>query len=247
MLEKTNSTANSVIKILFVLGLGSLFMSFFFEWYQFSAHLEDGSLVGDWKFYMFLGWKSIFVEDISPNDSFRPADIPDAHLMSIISIVFIFICGYGIAFKPVERTSSSRGAKPFVYCNVILLVLNGYFLTFLPCQLIATKGLFFPFLQITHIDSSITLTYSVSLGYILQVISFLTMFSHVVFSLQTINKFEINQESTKVLVKQRIKQSQDEIPLDRYIAEEELKLTRSKEEDLASVVLYKFKKSRKRV
>lgn len=230
---------------MFLIGTAILFVSFFFEWYRFQAYSADGLLMVDWTLNLFIGWNTSISKADPPNESYHPKSLQEGFIISVIVIVLIFICVYGVAFKTIEKTNSTRQSQPFAYCNLLLIILNGYFLVILPYQYVLSDDLYFPFLKIVDLENNLKLNYTISYGYGLQILAFVALFPHTVFTVQTLKRFDTDEETLKATIEKAILKHQEVVPIDKYIVEEEIAIGATQKNDLATNILYKFNKRRR--
>ena len=231
--NQSEKNIGKFIKFLSFLGLIILFLSLFLPWYSFNATTQDGTEIAEWTYSFFLGWHSNFVDGIVSNEKYKPQKSPEVLIGVILTIAVILVSAYGMLFKHVEQTNSMKESKPYIYVNVFLLMLTGgYFLAYLPYSLLIRNEFYFPFLKLTIVDEGVNLWYCIGPSYIMQMCAFVLMFPNIIFLFQTYNRFEAEKRSSESIVERTIKESEEFIPLDKLIAEEEQDIKMSLETPL---------------
>jgi hypothetical protein len=238
---KSNLKSTSM-KILFISGLVMAFISLFLDWYYFKAY-KSGALITDWSFNILLGWKTSFIVDINSNDTLGPVDSMEVFMMGMMFIIIIAICGFGVIMKDVEITNSIEKSKPYIYLNIFLIMLNGYFIAIMPCMFLFLNDLYFPFVIIEELKTEITRSYCIGPAYLMQLASFIAMFPHVLLSVLTMSRFIAEQGAPEVIMMKRLEESREEIPLDKFIAELDSESRSDKE---IAFMYEKFQRQRRR-
>jgi len=200
-------------KGLFLIGLISLFLSFFLEWFSFRVFSETET-IASWQFNLFNGW-------VSPiNDYLRPEQIEIPFFINVMAIILIILTGYIVFFMSIENAADLEKYRTYAYINGALLILVLCYISLFPFLYLLPKDLYYPLFYITNPDSSVTTAYSVGLGYILQLISFPLLFPYSIFYISTILKFGQEGNNIELKVNKLIEQYQEDIDLDKYIADE---------------------------
>jgi len=200
-------------KGLFLIGLISLFLSFFLEWYSFRVFSESETIVS-WQFNLFNGW-------VSPiNDYLQPEQIGIPLFINIIAIILIILTGYIVFFMSIENADDLEKYRTYAYINGALLILVLCYISLFPFLYLLPNDLYYPLFHITNPDSGVTTAYSVGLGYVLQFISFPLLFPYSIFYISTILKFGQENINIDQKVNKLVEQFQEPIDLDKYIADE---------------------------
>ena len=200
-------------KCLFLIGLISLFLSFFFEWFSFRVFSETEMIVS-WQFYLFNGW-------VSPlNDYLRPEQISIPFFINVMAIILIVLTGYIVFFMSIENATSLEKYRTYAYINGALLILVLCYILLFPFMYLLPNDLYYPLFHVTNPDSGVTTAYSVGFGYILQIISFPLLFPYSIFYISTILKFGQEDNNVEQRVRNLVEQYQEAIDLDKYIADE---------------------------
>jgi len=200
-------------KGLFLIGLILLFLSFFLEWYSFRV-FSSSEMFASWQFNLFNGW-------VSPlNDYLKPEQIEIPFFINVIAIVLIVMTGYIVFFLSIENATSLEKYRTYAYVNGTLLVLVFCYICLFPFLYLIPNDFYYPLFHVTDSDLGITSAYSVGLGYILQLISFPLLFPYSIFYISTILKFGQENNDAELRVSKLIEHYQEEIDLDKYIADE---------------------------
>ena len=186
--------------------------------------------MASWHYNPFIGWYTPLPRE-SFNDLVEPQPIEISLLIHLIFGGILIGAVYGVSFKDLESVDESRKAKKFAFVNLFLLVLNGFYVAVFPLMYFIPNGFLFPFAIKTDIDLSFTYHYSVGIGYLLQVIGFIACFPYSAFYYQTIMRFEMDARSPQKVIQDYIEDVKEPLDLDRYIAEERIKLRFSEKDD----------------
>lgn len=198
-------------KGLFLIGLVSFFLSFFVEWYSFKMFSET-ELIASWQFHLFEGWISTL------NDSLRPNQIEIPIFINVIIIILIVLTGYTVFFMSIENAIELERYTIYAYIMGTLLILVFCYISLFPLWYLIPNDLFYPLVHVT--ESGVITTYSVGLGYILQLISFPLLFPYSIFYISTILRFGQEDNSTDLKVSKLLEHFQEPIDLERFIANE---------------------------
>ena len=200
-------------KGLFLIGLVSFFLSFFVEWYSFKMFSET-ELIASWQFHLSEGWIS------TVNDSLRPKQIEIPIFINVLVIILIVLTGYTVFFMSIESATELERYKTYAYIMGTLLILVFCYISLFPFMYLIPNDLFYPLFHVTDSTSGIITTYSMGLGYILQLISFPLLFPYAIFYISTILKFGQEDNSSDLRVRKLVEQYQEPIDLDQFIAKE---------------------------
>ena len=200
-------------KGLFLIGLVSFFLSFFVEWYLFKMFSET-ELIASWQFHLFEGWISAL------NDSLRPKQIEIPIFINVIVIILIVLTSYTVFFMSIENATELERYRTYAYIMGTLLILVFCYISLFPLWYLIPNDLFYPLFHVTDSPSGVITTYSVGLGYILQLISFPLLFPYSIFYISTILRFGQEDNSSNLQVSKLIEDYQEDLDLERYIAKE---------------------------
>ncbi|MHA1915236.1 MAG: hypothetical protein ACW986_03800 [Promethearchaeota archaeon] len=199
-------------------------MSFFLEWYIFQVHTLAGEILVSWKYNIITGWSTPFVEDIGVNQLLRPHNLSVPLAVSLAFIGTMVLSLYGLIFKDIEHTDQLRPYIKFNYSNLGVLALNGFYGFIFPVIYLLPNTLYFPMFTIIQLDSGIVYSYSVGIGYILQLIAFSLSFPYVAFYMDTLMKFEKGADAIEKKMNDTLEHLQEPLDLDKLIAQETLHL-----------------------
>ncbi|GAH14221.1 unnamed protein product, partial [marine sediment metagenome] len=90
-----------------------------------------------------------------------------------------------------------------------------------PIIYLIPQELYFPSLVDINNDLAMKLSYSISYGYILQIIGFLLVFPYSLHYYLTVSQFEKQENTPENRISSYIENVQESIDFDKYIAEEE--------------------------
>lgn len=210
-------------KILYLIGLILLFISFFLEWYVVQVYNSEGSLIAYWSYNPLFKWKTIFSESSSFNNNTRPKDLAISPLFPWIFIIFIVLSAYCVVFNDLENMKKIEKIQKYSYVNLFLLFLNIFYLFIFPAYYLLPNELYFPFVEINDEDLDCVYHYSIGPGYILQMIGFISIFPYIIFYYQTSLKFKSQKNSPNEMMGDYLEQIQEPIDMDKLIAQEEMK------------------------
>ncbi len=196
-------------KGLFLIGLVSFFLSFFVEWYSFKMFSET-DIIASWQFHLFEGWIS------TVNDSLRPKQIEIPIFINVLVIILIVLTGYTVFFMSIENATELERYRIYAYIMGTLLILVFCYISLFPNWYLIPNDLFYPLVHIS--ESGVITTYSVGLGYILQLISFPLLFPYSIFYISTILKFGQEDNSSDLKVSKLVEHFQEPIDLEKCIA-----------------------------
>ncbi|MFX1455184.1 MAG: hypothetical protein ACFFDB_07380 [Promethearchaeota archaeon] len=217
------NTLPVIFKIVSLVGITLLFVSFFVEWYSFQV-FENGILVSSWKYNLFFEWSTDLPSGIVINENFRPESLnisPIIHGFFIIALIFSV---YTIFFKDPERSENLLNLKKYSFGFISVIVIMLFYIVIFPVIYLIPKGLHFPSLIRVDLDLSLRFSYYISYGYILQLIGFILIFPYSIQFYLIIYQFERQENIPENRVNSYIKNIQESIDFDKYIAEEEAML-----------------------
>lgn len=129
--------------------------------------------------------------------------------------------------------------------NAFLVVVIGYYIMIMPCTFLFTNDLYFPFIVRNDLNNGIIHFYSIGPAYLIQLASFLMVFPHTLFSIFTLNRFRTETINPELQIKEKIKESSEEIAIDKYIAELTTKSNEKKNNE-AKIMYKQFQEQRRR-
>ncbi len=233
---------STMIKLIFFGGLIIAFLSLFVDWYYYEVR-ADGGFIAKWSFQLLRGWDYSSPEVFESNEIFKPVNSMEVLTMSILLMVMIIICGYGSLLKNVELTNSIQKSKLYIYLNVFLVMLLGYFIVILPCTFLFSQKLYFPFMNHKDLQEGTTSFYCIGPAYLMQGAAFVMIIPQVIISVITINKFRSEQETPERFVEEKLKESKEEIAIDKIIAELNVELHQKTNNDV-NVIYEQFQQQR---
>lgn len=207
-------------KIIFLAGVTVLLVSLFVDWYTFQV-FESDILVASWDYSILFEWSTEFPLGITINENNRPNNLEVSPVLHFLFIGVIIFTIYTIFFKDLERTEDLSVLKKYSLGFVGLIALVLFYLVIFPVMYLLPQELYFPSLVDNNIDFAIKLSYSISYGYILQIVGFLLVFPYSMHYYLTITQFEKQENTPERRIEAHIERVQELIDFDRYIAEEE--------------------------
>jgi len=239
-----NNGKSRVMKLAFLGGLALAFLSLFLEWYHYEVK-STGDLIAQWSFQLLIGWQTSFRAGINSNEDLMPASSMEAFIMSILLMAIIVMCIFGVLLKDVETTNSVEKSKPYLYLNVFLAILLGYFISVLPCTFLFPRNLYVPFMLAEDLQEGTTSFYCLGPAYLMQATAFFMVFPKVIMSVITINTFRAEQEEPDRIIDQKLATAREEITLDKFIAELSSKVGNQKSKD-SDIIFEQFQQQRQR-
>lgn len=207
-------------KIVFLAGITLLLVSLFVDWYTFQV-FESDILVASWDYTIFFEWTTEFPPGVTVNERYRPGNlnVPLAlHFLFVGAIIFTL---YTVFFKDLERSENLIPLKSYSLGFLFLLALVLFYIVIFPVVYLFPNELYFPSLVDNNIDLAMRLSYSISYGYVLQLVGFLFVFPYSLHYYLTISTFEKQENTDEKKIASYIENVQESLDFDRYIAEEE--------------------------
>jgi len=222
-----------LFKNLFFVGLILLFISCFFEWYSFQMISSSGETVVKWSYHLFFGWTTPLSDSF--NDSYRP-NLPLFPLtINIIFIGLIIFSAYIVFFNNIENITPQDNKVFYGYGIMALPILLIYYIWIFPWYL---EDLYYPTMMINDLGTGFLSVYTIELGSILAILSFPLIFAYAFFYFVTVLKFERKDNSPDNIVHELLRNTQEELDLDKLIAEEVVKhLNNNKAKNKSTKVL----------
>ena len=205
---------------IFLAGVTMLLVSLFVDWYAFQV-FENDILVASWDYNILFEWSTEFSSGVTINENFRPNNLEISPFLHVLFIGTIFLTIYIILFKDLERSENLSLLKKYSLGFVCLLALVLFYIVIFPVVYLIPNELYFPSLVDNNIVLSVRLSYTISYGYILQLVGFILIFPYSMHYYITITQFEKQENTPERRVESYIKKVQESVNLDKYIAEEE--------------------------
>jgi hypothetical protein len=207
-------------KTLFLAGITLLFVSLFVDWYLFQV-FENDILVASWNYNILFEWSTEFPRGISINENNRPDNLAVSPILSFLFLGVAVFTIYTIFFRDLERFEDLNGLKRYSLGFLCLLALVLFYIVIFPAVYLVPNELYFPSLLYNDLDFDMRFSYSISYGYILQIVGFLLVFPFSVHYYLTIIQFERQENTPEKRIAAYIENIQESIDFDKYIAEEE--------------------------
>jgi hypothetical protein len=210
-----------IYRILFILGGILVFMSCFIGWYYVKVVNEEGQLVLECSYHLFLGWN--VVDHIYPGalSELYPKTRPMSNEFLFFYIGIIVVSVYAALFKGSTKSKKPQKSKYTAYFLLTAIILVLVMISYFSFGIIFKDEMHVPALMINDQSYEIVLHQSIGMGFILHLIAFLFMFPLTWFHFRMNAQFEIIKED-------QVSQSDSKVTLnlDQLIAEE---FARSKE------------------
>ncbi|MFX1338949.1 MAG: hypothetical protein ACFFDK_10095 [Promethearchaeota archaeon] len=219
-----SSNIKKKFKLLFILGLILLFASLFLEWYVLQVYNSSHTLIAYWSYNPLTGWSTIFSEGSTFNNIVKPEEIQMPLVLTGLFMVVLVISAFSAIFKDLESQGDLEKLYPYAYVNLFLIALNLYYIFAFPVFYLLPHKLYFPFLLVKDREMDVVYHYSIGAGYILQIIGFIMIFPYCTFYYNTIVRFISKEQSPDKIIKRYVQYIQENLDLDKLIANEELKL-----------------------
>lgn len=210
-------------RVLYLVGLIFLLLSFFLDWYSFQIFDSNKNILVSWNYNVLFEWSTPLSDDFALNRASRPENISVPWVINLIAIISIIVSGYIVLFKNVEQTESTKYLIHFTYVNAFLLLLVLFFLLVFPLLYLLPRALYFPLIYLEDLETGFNYFYSIGFGYLSHIIAFLLIFPYNIFYFRTANQFEKENNTPEMLVKKLIKRTEENLDLDKLIAQEEIK------------------------
>ena len=207
-------------KVVYLAGVTVLFVSLFVNWYTFQM-FENGILTVSWSYNILFEWSTDLPPGISINENLRPGDIAVPSVLNFLFIGILLFTLYIIFFKDLEQTENIGVLRKFSFGFVCLIALLLFYIVIFPIIYLVPNELYFPSLVDNNIDLAMRFSYSISYGYVLQLIGFLLIFPYSLHYYLTVSQFEKQENTPENRIATYIENVQESIDLDKYIAEEE--------------------------
>ncbi|MFW9828878.1 MAG: hypothetical protein ACFFEY_14910 [Candidatus Thorarchaeota archaeon] len=210
----------SFTRMMFIIGIIIAGGFLFFDWYIFQAFDDKGNLIVYWSFNPIFSWYTIFASGSIFNELYTPT----ADSLPFIIIVCFLIClafaSIGLIYKTPNRLVS--------YINMFTLLLVVIFIVVYPIIYLLPYKYYFPNISLYDPYLGVIFQYSINIGYIMEVISFIFLFPYTILYYRTVTSIRQNSQSSEEILVKYIHKIQEPLDLDRYIQEEELELNHYK-------------------
>lgn len=183
--------------------------------------LENGILTVSWNYNLFFEWSTELPSGITVNENYHPNNLAVPPVLNYSFIGILLFTVYIIFFKDLEQSENLGILRKFSFGFVCLIALLLFYIVFFPIVYLIPNELYFPSLVDINIELSTRISYSISYGYILQLIGFLLVFPYSLHYYITIAQFEKQENTPERKVATYIEDIQEQIDFDKYIAEEE--------------------------
>lgn len=222
MLKRMSKKIKDYFRMFALLGLILSLISVFCDWYIFETFSRD-LLKGEWRFSIFGGWYSPMIKG---NVLAKPGDLEFPFFLNLIFIFLEIISLYFLLFKDVGTTEELEPLKLFCHVNLAVLTFMGYYIMIFPVYYLIGNKFYFPFaIEVIDIGSStFYYHYSVGIGYFLMIISYIMVFPYFFHYYFVFKTFENEKQGFQYEAERLINLNNDEIDIEKLIAEEELTL-----------------------
>ena len=207
-------------KVVYLAGVTVLFVSLFVNWYTFQM-FENGILTVSWNYNIMLEWSTNLPPGITINENFKPENLAVPPVLNFLFIGILLFTLYIIFFKDLEQTENIGVLRKFSFGFICLIALLLFYIVIFPIIYLVPNELYFPSLVDNNIDLAMRLSYSISYGYVLQLIGFLLIFPYSLHYYITVTQFEKQENTPERRIAAYIENVQERIDFDKYIAEEE--------------------------
>lgn len=211
-------------KIGFLAGTVLLFISLFLEWYTFQVFDETSTLIASWSYTIFFEWDTPFSSGNPANEGYRPLNLGVPLVITILFIIVLIAAVFAVLLKDIGSTPSATALRKYSYLPLFLVILTTFYIIIFPIMYLLPNELYFP--GLTNIDSELnySFSYSISVGYILQLCGFVLIFSYAVYYYITVAELEKRDKTPQIQIDKIIRHVQEPLDLDKFIAEEQRKV-----------------------
>jgi hypothetical protein len=205
------------MKLLFLGGVSLLFISLFLDWYSYQVYDVNNVLIASWDYNIFLEWSTKLA---LKGEDYKPVNLKIPLIISALLVGLLIMSIYITIFRDLEESLKLNELRKFAFILLFLLILVLFYIIVFPVMYLFPNRLYFP--NLLNYDSFLELSfsYSISIGYILQLVGFILIFPYSAYYYLTINKFEKKEQSFDVQTEQIIQSIQEKLDLDKLLAEE---------------------------
>ena len=211
-------------RAIFLIGIILLFTSLFLEWYSYRVFDINNNLIASWNYNVVLEWSTDLSELNSLNMFFKPNNLQIPFAMHFIFVLLLFFNVYCILFKDIESVQLDNKAKVYIYIQLSLLIFIGFYIVVFPIGYLLPQKLYYLFAEYYDPKSNISYSYSLGYGYFLQLIALIMIFPYILYAFQTYLRFEKENSNLNDVVQNIIKNTQEPLNMDKFIAEEQIRL-----------------------
>jgi hypothetical protein len=210
-----NSAIIKLYRIMFILGGFIAFISCFIEWYYVEVINEEGQIVLDCSYNLYMGWKIVDRIYLGALGMFYPKSPPMAIEFLFFYLGIIVISIYIALFKgspKLQNPQKSKYTAHFLLSSIIMsLVLISYFCF----GIVFEYGMHIPVLVINDQSYEVIIHQNIGIGFVLNLVSFIFLFPLAWFQFRMNAQFEMVKDDQKSEFDAIIN-----LNLDRLIAEE---------------------------
>ncbi len=207
-------------KIIFLAGIVLLFISLFLDWYGIQVFDMNDTLISSWDYNIFFEWTTEFPEVLSINDYYKPESLNVPIILTILFIIVLGACIYIILFRDIESSGNLKLQKSLSFIFLFLLLLIGFYIVVFPIMYLFPNYLYFPSITNFNFDLQTFQIYTISFGYILQLIGFVLVFPYALHYYLAANELGKAEQTPELMIERYIKRTQTPLDIDKYIAEE---------------------------
>lgn len=205
---------------MFIIGIIIAGVFLFFDWYIFQAFDENGNLVVYWSYNPIFSWYTIFASGSIFNEIYTPTAEALPFIIVICFLISLAFTLIGLVYRTPNRLIS--------YINIFTLLLVVFFIVVYPIMYLFPYQYYFPNISFYDPDLKVVFQYSINIGYIMEVISFIFLFPYIILYYRIANSLEQNHQSSEGILEKYIQKIQEPLDLDKYIQEEEIVLNQYK-------------------
>lgn len=215
----------NLLKLIFIIGLLTTFVSLFLEWFFVEVRNESGQLLLESAHTILNGWITIECLESSFLDQYIPQTNIMPPMMCLLQ-VFLIVGSIVIAlFRNPETTTKLETTKSNSYFYLSTTFMIILMITVFPFIILFPDELYFPGMITENIDFSVAIYQEIGLGYLLQCLGFILTFPYSFFCYKIATNFE--QQSKIPNRHFQLQQVRESINLDQLIAEEDAFLSSS--------------------
>jgi heme/copper-type cytochrome/quinol oxidase subunit 1 len=218
-------TIKSVFKALFIIGCGFAFIGIFFDFYSLHGTHPTEGLVVHWNYNLFTEWTTPITDTTGFNSHYYPGTFDISLILHVLFLGTVIISLFCIILKGLNYSKDLSKRTIYAYIHFFLLLLIGFYVFIFPLFFLVPRGIPFPLALINDNETGITLFYTIGAGYILELFAFVCVFAYVIFYIQTIRNYEIDEtDISETIITEKVSQSLKPIDLEQQIAQERISL-----------------------
>jgi len=210
-----NSTIIRLYRLIFILGGIIAFLSCFIEWYSVEIINDEGQIVLDCTYNLYMGWK--IVDRIYPGalEMLYPKSPPMAIEFLFFYLGIIIISIYVALFKCSPKLQNPQKSKYATYFLLISIIMSLVLIIYFCFGIVFEYGMHMPVLVINDQSYEVIIHQNIGIGFVLNLISFIFLFPLAWFQFRMNAQFEMVKHDQKAEIDTKIN-----LNLDRLIAEE---------------------------